>query len=167
MLQRMSKVVPLVLCALIALPASAGERHSHHPGMFHRVNSAKPLFGKPLFGNQRFFNHEFGDRRHFHKRFVRLRHFSPSWNGYRVRSVIAVAPQLAPNFYNGAYDGNNGVYGGSYAYETEGNTYFGAEGYAPYGAPQAAPLAPIAKVIDVAQQGDPCSYEANVCVIRP
>jgi hypothetical protein len=158
MLQRMSKVVPLVLCALIALPVSAGERHSrhgdhrNHRGVIHWANIAKPWFGDRGFGDR--------GRRHGHNRFVRLKHFSPSWNGYRVRSVIAVSPQLLPNGYNG-------VYGGSYAYDTEGDTYFGAEGYAPYGAPQAAPRAPAAKVIDVARQGDPCSYEANVCVIRP
>ncbi len=157
MLQRMSKVVPLVLCALIALPASAGERHSHHRGLMHWANSANwANSAKPWFGDR--------GRRHDHSRYVRLKHFSPYSNGYHVRSVIAASPQLFDYRFGYPY---SGVYTGSYGYETQGDTYFGADGYAFNGVSQAEPLAPKAKVIDVAAQGDPCSYEANVCVIRP
>ncbi|PKA40717.1 hypothetical protein N2599_16660 [Rhizobium sullae] len=153
MFQRISKVVSLLLCALIALPAVAGERHRHHRGTIHWASSAKwANIAKPWFGDRR--------HHHGHNRHVRLKHFSPSSNGYGIRSVIAASPQLSRHAYSG-------VYGGTYGYETEGGTYFGVDGYETYSVPQAAPLAAKAKVIDVAVQGDPCSYEASVCVIRP
>ncbi|MEX2694147.1 hypothetical protein [Rhizobium mongolense] len=161
MFQRMSKVFPLVLCALIALPATAGERAGHHRGVTHWANTAKWVNNakwantiKPWFGG----HHR--PHGHGHSRYVRLKDFSPSSNGYRIRSAIAGSPRPLPYDYNGTY-------AGSYAYQTEGGTYFGANGYALYGAPQVDPLAPRSKVIDVAVQADPCSYEAGVCVIRP
>lgn len=158
MFQRLSKVFALVLCALIALPATAGERAGHHRGVTHWANNAKwANSAKPWFGGHHRHHRHHG---HGHNRYVRLKHFSPSSNGYRIRSAIARSPQRLRYDYNGTY-------AGSYAYETEGGTYFGADGYALYAAPQAELLAPGPKVIDVAVQADPCSYEASVCVIRP
>ncbi|MFP3581747.1 hypothetical protein SB659_19500, partial [Arthrobacter sp. SIMBA_036] len=64
MVTRFSKVIPLMLGALMALPAAAGERYPHHGrGMIHFAG------GQQWFGDR--------DRRHGHNRFVRLRQFSP------------------------------------------------------------------------------------------
>ncbi|APO76641.1 hypothetical protein AM571_CH03859 [Rhizobium etli 8C-3] len=160
MFQRVSKTIALVLCALIALPATAGERAGHHRGVTHWASNAKWANSlrwansvKPWFG---------GHRRHHgrgHNRYVRLKHFSPSSSSYRIGRASR-SPQPLRYEYNGTY-------AGSYAYETQGGTYFGADGYAQYGAPQVELLAPGPKVIDVAVEADPCSYEAKVCVIRP
>ena len=147
MVTRFSKVIPLMLGALMALPAAAGERFPHHGrGMVHWTNGYQW--------------HSDRDRRHGHQRYVRLRQFSPVYNGYAVKGSNAAAPVNNGPAYNGTY-------AGSYAYDVDGGTYIGASGYAIYGAPKTAALAPKAKVIDVAVQDDPCEYEANVCVIRP
>jgi hypothetical protein len=147
MVSRLPKVLPLMICALMALPAAAGERYQHRDrGNFHFAS------GQQWFGDR--------DRRHGHNRYVRLRHFSPGSNGYGIRSVVASGPgNEGPSF--------NGTYAGSYAYDVDGGTYIGASGYAAYGMAKVVPLAPKAKIIDVAVQDDPCEYEANVCVIRP
>ena len=147
MVTRFSKVIPLMLGALMALPAAAGERFPHRDrGMVHWTG------GNQWYGDR--------DRRHGHNRYVRLRQFSPVANGYSIRSFNAAAPQVTGPAYNGTY-------AGSYAYDVDGGTYIGASGYTIYGAPQTATVAPKAKIIDVAVQDDPCEYEANVCVIRP
>jgi len=147
MVMRLSKILPMVLCALMALPAAAGERFPHRDrGIVHWAG------GHQWDGDR--------DRRHGHNRYIRLRQFSPVANGYSIRSINAVPPQNDGPAYNGTY-------AGSYAYDVDGGTYIGASGYAIYGAPKTAALAPKAKVIDVAVQDDPCEYEANVCVIRP
>ena len=61
---------------------------------------------------------------------------------------------------------------GSYAgsadvYRADGGTYvIGYGGYNPYARSVAAQPRPKAKVIDVRYAGNPCSYEAGVCIIR-
>ena len=57
--------------------------------------------------------------------------------------------------------------GASDSFTTAAGTY--SVGYGDYvgdGAP-AAPLAPKAKIINIATMADPCAYESGVCVIRP
>jgi hypothetical protein len=147
MIKNSLKALPLMLCALLALPAAAGERHSQRGGgSFHLGNV------KPWYGNR--------DRHHGRDRYVRLRQFSPSYNGYSIRSNDAAAYQNDGQYFNGTY-------AGSYSYDVDGGTYIGTSGYSIYGAPNVEHAAPRAKIIDVAIQDDPCEYQANVCVIRP
>ncbi len=63
---------------------------------------------------------------------------------------------------------NAGSYAGSAdVYRADGGTYvIGYGGYNPYAPPATMQLRPKAKVIDVRYAGNPCSYEAGVCVIR-
>ncbi len=63
---------------------------------------------------------------------------------------------------------NAGTYAGTAdVYHANGGTYvLGYGGYDPYARPAAAQPRPRAKVIDVRYAGNPCSYEASVCVIR-
>ncbi|MBB3966890.1 hypothetical protein [Rhizobium metallidurans] len=62
----------------------------------------------------------------------------------------------------------SGTYAGSsYAYGADGGTYVGGYGYSGYGYQPATRLAPMAKVINIRNARNPCSYEQGVCVIRP
>lgn len=141
------KVVSLMLCALMAIPAAAGERHPYRGGGNFHLGHVKPWFGNR-------------DRHHGRDRYVRLRQFSPVYNGYGIRSSVAAAYQNAGQSFEGTY-------AGSYAYDVDGGTYIGANGYGVYGTVNPVPTTRKAKIIDVALQDDPCEYEANVCVIRP
>ena len=63
---------------------------------------------------------------------------------------------------------NTGTYAGTAdVYQANGGTYVvGYGGYNPYTRPAAPLPRPRAKVINVRYAGNPCSYEAGVCVIR-
>lgn len=84
---------------------------------------------------------------------------SPATNRVARNNLIVVLPQ--------AQGGGDTYAGTSYVYQADGGTYVGGERYGFYPPARPEPLAPKAKVIDIAVQDDPCSYEANVCVIRP
>jgi len=86
---------------------------------------------------------------------------SPATNRIARSNLIFVLPQAQGGDSGGTYAGS------SYAYQVDGGTYVGGDGYGFYPAPRPEQLAPKAKVIDVAVQDDPCAYEANVCIIRP
>jgi hypothetical protein len=121
----------------------AGERLSPHGGISHRSNHASD-------GERHF-------RRHHHQ--ARLRHFSPSFNGYRIGSVTAVTHIESPAF--------NGTYVNSNIHDADGGTYIGSEGVRVYETLRISETGPTVKVLDIGLDNDPCEYEANVCVIRP
>jgi hypothetical protein len=159
MFLRLSKAAVAAISLLAALPAMAGDIDGYRHHGFHgrpgisinaRPNLHPRAVGFTGFGD--------GYRHRGHGRSLR-EIYSP--RPRYVSNTIIVAPQA-----NGA--NSDGYYGGSgYAYQANGGTYVAADGYAPYRMRHTENLAPKAKVIDVAVADDPCSYEANVCVIRP
>ncbi|NTF43586.1 hypothetical protein [Rhizobium rhizogenes] len=107
-----------------------------------------------------------GDYRHWrhrdHSSLVRLNQISaPQGFGQRQPArIVLMEPREAANA--GTYAGSADVY------QANGGTYVvGYGGYNPYARPAAVQPRPRAKVINVRYAGNPCSYEAGVCVIRP
>ncbi|SCB60318.1 hypothetical protein GA0061105_110121 [Rhizobium aethiopicum] len=164
MFRSLSAVTFLALAALAALPATAGERRydgrfSGHRHAFH----GEFRLGERVNWRDRGirFDHTYG-RRAGRNRMPMLTRFSSGATNRVVRSnLVILAPQAPAWDVGGTYSGS------SYVYQVDGGTYVGGGSYGYYPAVRPAPLAPKAKVIDVAIQDDPCSYEANVCVIRP
>lgn len=108
-----------------------------------------------------------GDYRHWHHHdrsgIVRLNQFYQPQAGRRQQPtrILIMEPRDAANA--GTYAGSADVY------QANGGTYvlgFGGGGYNPYARSVAVQPRPKAKVIDVRYAGNPCSYEAGVCVIR-
>lgn len=100
-------------------------------------------------------------RHHNHSGIVRLKQISaPQGFGQQQPArIILMEPREAANA--GTYAGSADVY------QANGGTYVvGYGGYDPYARPAAVQPRPRAKVIDVRYAGNPCSYEAGVCVIR-
>lgn len=163
-----SAVALLALAALVALPVAAGERRLDHRFADHRFLGHRHALHNGLFLGQRLGWRDRGIRfdsayirRHGRERMPFLKQFSSAATNRVARSsLIIIAPQPP--------GGDSGdTYAGAYAYQIDGGTYVGGNGYGYYPSARPVPLAPKAKVIDVAIQDDPCSYEANVCVIRP
>ncbi|TAV50749.1 hypothetical protein ELI30_21710 [Rhizobium leguminosarum] len=162
MFRSLSAVTLLTLSALAAFPAEAGDRRhdrrfSDHRHAFH----GGLLLGERIGWRDRGIRFDNAYRyRNRKERMPFLKQFSSSATNRVTRNnLIVVVPQ--------AQGGGGDTYAGtSYVYQADGGTYVGGDGY---GYPTARPelLAPKAKVIDIAVQDDPCSYEANVCVIRP
>ncbi|ANL29878.1 hypothetical protein AMC90_CH04129 [Rhizobium phaseoli] len=168
MFRSLSAVALLALAALVALPAAAGERRFDHRFGDHRFLGHRHALHNGLLLGQRLGWRDRGIRfdnasirRHDRGQMPFLKQFSsPATNRVGRSSLVIFAPQPP--------GGDSGdTYAGSYAYQIDGGTYVGGNGYGYYPAARLAPQAPKAKVIDVAVQDDPCSYEANVCVIRP
>ncbi|MBA1346627.1 hypothetical protein [Rhizobium sp. WYCCWR 11146] len=163
MFRNLSAVALLALSVLAALPAEAGDRrhdrrfsdhrHAFHGGLLlgERVNSRNR--GIRFDNAYRYGNRK--ERMPFLKRFS-----SPATNRVTRNNIIVVAPQAQS-------DGGDTYAGTSYVYQADGGTYVGGERYGFYPSARPELLAPKAKVIDIAVQDDPCTYEANVCVIRP
>ncbi|MCZ3375921.1 hypothetical protein [Rhizobium sp. AG207R] len=105
-----------------------------------------------------------GDYRHWHHHnrsgIVRLNQISqPQNSGQQPARIVIMERRDAASA--GSYAGSADVY------RADGGTYvIGYGGYNPYARSAAAQLRPKAKVIDVRYAGNPCSYEAGVCVIR-
>ncbi|MFK0164596.1 hypothetical protein [Rhizobium sp. NPDC090279] len=105
-----------------------------------------------------------GDYRHWHHHdrsgIVRLKQISqPQGSEQHPARIVIMERRDAANA--GSYAGSADVY------RADGGTYvIGYGGYNPYARPVAAQPRPKAKVIDVRYAGNPCSYEAGVCVIR-
>ncbi|AYG67656.1 MULTISPECIES: hypothetical protein [unclassified Rhizobium] len=105
-----------------------------------------------------------GDYRHWHHHdssgIVRLHQISqPQGLGQQPARIVIMERRDAANA--GSYAGTADVY------RADGGTYvIGYGGYDPYARPTAPQLRPKAKVIDIRYAGNPCSYEAGVCVIR-
>ncbi|ARM90332.1 hypothetical protein RHEC894_CH04092 [Rhizobium sp. CIAT894] len=164
MFRSLSVVTLLALSAIVALPATAGERRHGERFFGHRHTFHNGLFlGERAGWRNRGlrFDHAFGpryvrDRMPFLKRFS-----SPATNRIARGPLVIIAPQAPGGDSGGTYSGS------SYAYQVDGGTYVGGNGYGYGPAARPEPQAPKAKVIDVAVQDDPCAYEANVCVIRP
>lgn len=162
MFRSLSAVTLLALAALAALPATAGERRSDHrfPGHRHAFHGGLLLGERLSWRNRGIGFDNLHGRRVGGNRMPVLTRYSSAATNRAVHNLVIVAPQ-APGWEGG------GTYSGSsYVYQVDGGTYVGGNGYGFYPA-RPEPLAPKAKVIDVAVQDDPCTYEANVCVIRP
>ena len=164
MFRSLSKTTLALLAVLTALPAAAGERNFDH--RFPRHNG----FSDGVFlGRRTHWDSGLHFRRdnviRYRPRTPFLKQFSyPGTSRYGRSNIVIIAAQ--PKSYDQNY-GSNGIYAGSsYAYQTDGGTYVGGDGYYRLAAPERN-LAPKAKVIDVGIADDPCSYETNVCVIRP
>ncbi|MBB3385863.1 MULTISPECIES: hypothetical protein [unclassified Rhizobium] len=105
-----------------------------------------------------------GDYRHWHHHdrsgLVRLNQISkPQGREQQPARIVIMERHDAANA--GSYAGSADVY------RADGGTYvIGYGGYNPYAPPATVQLRPKAKVIDVRYAGNPCSYEAGVCVIR-
>lgn len=164
MFRSLSAVTLLALSALATLPAEAGDRRSDHrfPGHRHAVHGGLFLGERAGWRDRgiRFDNaYRYRNRK---ERMPFLKQFSsPATNRIARSNLIFVLPQAQGGDSGGTYAGS------SYAYQVDGGTYVGGDGYGFYPAPRPEQLAPKAKVIDVAVQDDPCAYEANVCIIRP
>lgn len=164
MFRSLSAVTLLALSALAALPAEAGDRRNDHrfPGHRHAVHGGLFLGERAGWRDRgiRFDNaYRYRNRK---ERMPFLKQFSsPATNRIARSNLIFVLPQGQGGDSGGTYAGS------SYAYQVDGGTYVGGDGYGFYPAPRPEQLAPKAKVIDVAVQDDPCAYEANVCIIRP
>ena len=92
---------------------------------------------------------------------VRLHQISEPQGGTRQQPARIVMMERRDAASAGSYAGSADVY------RADGGTYvIGYGGYNPYARSAAAQLRPKAKVIDVRYAGNPCSYEAGVCVIR-
>jgi hypothetical protein len=169
MFHSLSKVALLVLAALAALPAEAGDRrhNSRFPGHRSAFHDGFVLGERVNWRNRGIrFDNAYGrgvyGRGHGRDRVRLLKQFSsPATNRVARSNIIIVAPETRDAGYGGTYAGS------SYAYQVDGGTYVGGNGYGFYPATRPEQLAPKAKVIDIAVQDDPCTYEANVCVIRP
>ncbi|MGN6778522.1 hypothetical protein [Rhizobium sp.] len=104
------------------------------------------------------------DYRHWHHHdrsgIVRLNQISqPQGSGQQPARIVIMERRDAASA--GSYAGSADVY------RADGGTYvIGYGGYNPYAQPATVQLRPKAKVIDVRYAGNPCSYEAGVCVIR-
>ncbi|MBY5353171.1 hypothetical protein HFO94_06380 [Rhizobium leguminosarum] len=163
MFRSLSAVALLALSALAALPAEAGDRRDDHRFPGHRHDFHGGLFlGERIGWRDRGIRFDNAYRyRNRKERMPFLKQFSsPATNRIARNNLIVVLPQTQGGDGGGTYAGS------SYVYQVDGGTYVGGNGY---GYPTARPelLAPKAKVIDIAVRDDPCSYEANVCVIRP
>ncbi len=162
MFRSLSAVALLALSALAALPAEAGDRRhdrrfSDHRHAFH----GGLLLGERVNWRNRGIRFDNAYRyRNRKERMPFLKQFSsPATNRVARNNLIVVVPQA---------QGDGDTYAGtSYVYQADGGTYVGGERYGFYPPVRPELLAPKAKVIDIAVQDDPCSYEANVCVIRP
>ncbi|MBY5546855.1 hypothetical protein HFO61_08490 [Rhizobium leguminosarum] len=164
MFRSLSAVALLALSVLAALPAEAGDRRhdrrfSDHRHAFH----GGLLLGERVNWRNRGIRFDNAYRhRNRKERMPFLKHFSsPATNRIARNNLIVVVPQAQGSDGGGTYAGT------SYLYQADGGTYVGGDGYGFYPAARPEPLAPKAKVIDIAVQDDPCAYEANVCVIRP
>ncbi|MDV4155166.1 hypothetical protein R1521_23035 [Rhizobium brockwellii] len=162
MFRSLSAVTLLTLSALAAFPAEAGDRRhdrrfSDHRQAFH----GGLLLGERVNWRNRGIRFDNAYRnRNRKERMPFLKQFSsPATNRVARNNLIVVLPQ--------AQGGGDTYAGTSYVYQADGGTYVGGERYGFYPPARPEPLAPKAKVIDIAVQDDPCSYEANVCVIRP
>ncbi|MFF0921347.1 hypothetical protein ACFYE8_16755 [Rhizobium leguminosarum] len=163
MFRSLSAVALLALSVLAALPAEAGDRRNDHrfPGHRHAFHGGLLLGERAIWRDRgiRFDNaYRYRNRK---ERMPFLKQFSsPATNRIARNNLIVVLPQTQGGDGGGTYAGS------SYVYQVDGGTYVGGNGY---GYPTARPelLARKAKVIDIAVRDDPCSYEANVCVIRP
>ncbi|HWT57352.1 MAG TPA: hypothetical protein VN284_05820 [Rhizobium sp.] len=166
MFRSLCAVTLLSLAALAALPAAAGERRLDRRFPDQRFVGHRHAFHNGLFLGERANWRDRGirfvnGRRHGRERMPFLKQFSSAATERVTRgSLVVVLPPARGG------DGDNYA-GSSYVYQVDGGTYVGGAGYGFYPAPRPQPLAPKAKVIDVAVQDDPCAYEANVCVIRP
>ncbi|MBB3525301.1 hypothetical protein [Rhizobium sp. BK456] len=174
MFRSLCAVTLLALAALAALPAAAGERRVDHRFTDRRFPDQRFLAHRHALHNGLFlgeraswrdrgirFDNSYG-RRHGRERMPFLKQFSSAATDRVTRgSLVVVLPQARGE------DGGDNYAGSSYVYQVDGGTYVGGAGYGFYPAPRPEPLVPKAKVIDVAVQDDPCTYEANVCVIRP
>jgi hypothetical protein len=162
MFRSLSVVTLLALSVLVAFPATAGESRHGERFFGHRHNFHNGLFlGERAGWRNRGIPHAFGPR-YVRDRMPFLKQFSsPATNRIARSNLIFVLPQAQGGDSGGTYAGS------SYAYQVDGGTYVGGDGYGFYPAPRPEQLAPKAKVIDVAVQDDPCAYEANVCIIRP
>ncbi|PDT30463.1 hypothetical protein CO660_07230 [Rhizobium sp. L9] len=163
MFRSLSRATLLTLAALAALPAMAGEHRDDRRFPHRRVFHDGLYLGERVSWRDRGirFDSTYGHR-YGRKRMPMLERFSPPTANRVTRgSLVVLLPQTAGGYGGGTYAGS------SYVYETDGGTYVGGNGYGYYPAARPETLAPKAKVIDVAIQDDPCSYEANVCVIRP
>ncbi|WP_028743658.1 hypothetical protein [Rhizobium leguminosarum] len=162
MFRSLSAVTLLTLSALAAFPAEASDRRhdrrfSDHRQAFH----GGLLLGERVNWRNRGIRFDNAYRnRNRKERMPFLKQFSsPATNRVARNNLIVVLPQ--------AQGGGDTYAGTSYVYQADGGTYVGGERYGFYPPARPEPLAPKAKVIDIAVQDDPCSYEANVCVIRP
>ncbi|AHG47211.1 hypothetical protein RLEG12_29900 [Rhizobium leguminosarum bv. trifolii CB782] len=169
MFRSLSAVTLLALSALAVFPATAGERRLDHRFPDHRFSGHRHAVHNGLFLGERAgwrnrgirFDHAFGHR-YVRERMPFLKQYSsPATNRVARGALVIIAPQAPRGDSGGTYAGS------SYAYQVDGGTYVGGYGYGYYPAARPEPQAPKAKVIDVAIQDDPCTYEANVCVIRP
>ncbi len=166
MFLRMSKVVPLILSLLIAIPAAAGERHAGNRFPNHRgIHNGGHEFvlGQRSNGQNRGLRLAATDERrggHDRDRVRLLKQFHSRDTRY-VRNNVIIVQQAQGGYAGGTYAGS------SYAYDVAGGTYVGGDSYGFYRGRPVERLAPKAKVIDVASSRSPCSYEAGVCVIRP
>ncbi|MFC5759057.1 hypothetical protein [Rhizobium sp. GCM10022189] len=164
MFRSLSKTALVVLAVLTALPAAAGERNADHRFPRHRGFNDGVFLGRHThWENGLHFTRNHVVR--YRPRTPFLKQFNyPGVSRYGRGNIVVIASPSAN------YDRNtpgNGLYAGSsYAYQTDGGTYVGGDGYYRAAAP-VRELVPRAKVIDVGIADDPCSYEANVCVIRP
>jgi hypothetical protein len=164
MFRSLSKAALVLLAVLTALPAAAGERNFDHRSARHGgFNDGVFLGRRTHWDSGLHFTRDnvvrYRPRTPFLKQF-----YNAGASRYGRGNIVVIASQ--PQNYDQNY-GSNGLYAGSsYAYQTDGGTYIGGDGYYRLPAPERN-LAPKAKVIDVGIADDPCSYEANVCVIRP
>lgn len=164
MFRSLSKATLVLVAVLAALPATAGERNFDHRFPRHNgFNDGVFLGRRTHWDSGLHFRRDNVIRYRPHTPF--LKQFSdPGTSRYGRSNIVVIAAQSQsydPNY------GSSGLYAGSsYAYQTDGGTYVGGDGYYRLAAPERN-LAPKAKVIDVGIADDPCSYEANVCVIRP
>ncbi|MBX4958863.1 hypothetical protein [Rhizobium lentis] len=163
MSRSLSAVTLLALAALAALPATAGERRHDDRFFGHRhAFHGGLLLGKQVSWRNRGIRfNDFYAHRHGRNRMPMLTRYSSAATNRVVRSNLIVVVPQAPADSGDTYSGS------SYAYQVDGGTYVGGYGYGFSSPVRPEPLAPKAKVIDVAVQDDPCAYEANVCVIRP
>jgi hypothetical protein len=149
----------LLVVSAAALPAAAGDRHSDHRFSHHHGHSRVVLGERPHW-DYRGVRFAGDSHRHHRDRMRFLKQFS-SPARYARGSIVVIAPQFRDGGSGGTYAGS------SYAYQVDGGTYFGGDGYASYPVERPERLAPKAKIIEVAAGQDPCAYEAGVCVIRP
>ncbi|MBY3051659.1 hypothetical protein [Rhizobium laguerreae] len=163
MFRSLTAVALLALSVLAALPAEAGDRRhdrrfSDHRHAFH----GGLLLGERVNWRNRGIRFDNAYRsRNRKERMPFLKHFSsPATNRVTRNNIVVVVPQ-AQRDVGDTYAGTSNVY------QADGGTYVGGDGYGFYPRARHEPLAPKAKVIDIAVQDDPCAYEANVCVIRP
>lgn len=164
MFPSLSKAALTLVAVLAALPATAGERHFDQRFPRHNGLNDGSFIGKRTHWDSGL-HFKRGNVAQYRPRNRLLKHFNyPSASRYGHNNIVIIASQSQA--YDRSYE-SNGFYGGSsYAYQTDAGTYVGGDGFYRVAAPTRE-LAPKAKVIDVGIADDPCSYEANVCVIRP